>query len=529
MFLRETIVKREGGKTDKYLHLVESRWDSSKKSSTHKLVYSFGHIDSLNRKRLTALACNILAYLKEDTDTLNPSNQIIFSRPFGIAYLVRNLADKLCISSVLKSQLKKRKFEAPLHDAILGMLINRCSDPLSKRAVDEWLEEDIWFPPAERLQLHHYYRGLDFLEECKDYLENELFWQTRNLLNRKVDLVFYDTTSTYAEGKGESDLLDYGYSRDHRPDRKQIVVGLATDSDGLPLASSVFQGNTMDMDTVEAMLKRVKRFKVGRCIFVCDRGMVSEGNLKLMREHEYDYLVGVKLRGLVEVRDKVLSTRGRYHKIKDNMEVKEAILGDKRYIICLNPDEAKKDRVSRENLVQKLQEEIGILNHGRASPCNVITHPIKKRFVKELKSGKLVLDKSAIRAEARYDGKYVLLTTDRKLSTPELALQYKRLFHIERTFRTLKSGINLRPLYHRADDRIKAHISLCVLAHFIERYAELKTNTTWDRIAKEISRITATKILLKNGEVVKRSMLRKTQQVLLNQLDMAHPTLILEG
>lgn len=476
---------------------------------------------------MLALATNILRYLNEGIDGVGIETEIIWTRSYGVVYVVEDLLRKLGILEVLRSQLRRRRYRSAVADAIVAMVVNRLSEPMSKRGVEEWVREDIYFPRGEGLELQHFYRGLDFLEESKDEIEDELFWKTRTLFNRKVDIIFYDTTSSYVEGAGESELLEYGYSRDRRPERKQIVVGLVTDREGLPVCSSVFPGSTMDISTVEAMLERLRRFDFERCIFVCDRGMVSEENLKAIERAKYEYLVGMKLRGLREVRDKVLSSRGRFEKVDESLEVKEVILEGRRYIICRNPQEAEHDRHLREELLKKLSEELSGSELTKKQECAILNHPVKKRFVRRLRSGRLVLNKRSIAQESRYDGKYVLLTTDRRLSAAELAFQYKHLFSVERAFRSLKSGINLRPLYHWKTNRIKAHVSLCVLSYFVQRYAELKTQKSWELIAKHMKRISAVKILLKNGSVIKRSQLTNFQKLVLNQLDTQEPPLIL--
>ncbi len=529
MFLKESSVINRSGKRVTYLHLVESQWDPKRKHSTHKFIYSFGKVTELNKEKMLALASNILRYLNEGIDGVGIDSEIVWSRSYGDVYVVEDLLRKLGMLEVLRSKLRKRRYTSGVADAIVAMVANRLSEPMSKRAVDEWVREEIYFPESEELELQHYYRGLDFLEDCKDEIEDELFWKTRTLFNRKVDIIFYDTTSTYVEGAGESELLEYGYSRDRRSDRKQIIVGLVTDRDGLPVCSSVFPGSTMDMRTVEGMLQRVKRFDFERCIFVCDRGMVSEDNLKAIEKAEYEYLVGVKLRGLTEVRDKVLCSKGRFQKVDNSLEVKEVILDGRRYIICRNPEEAEHDRHIREELVEKLSEELSASDLTKKQECAIINHSVKKRFVRRLKSGRLVLNKQRILQERRYDGKYVLLTTDRALEASELAHQYKHLFSVERAFRSLKSGINLRPFYHWTTNRIKAHVSLCVLSYFVQRYAELKTEKSWDVISKHMKRISATKILLKNGAMIKRSQLTNFQKLVLNQLDTEEPTLILRS
>ena len=238
--------------------------------------------------------------------------------------------------------------------------------------------------------------------------------------------------------------------------------------------------------------------------------------------------MGVKLHKLKEVRDQVLRWRGRFQKVDERLEVKEVFLSGRRYIICRNPEEAEHDRQIRESLVAGLAEELSQCQTQKQQ-CAVINHAAKKRFVRRLKSGRLVLDKKKIAEEKRYDGKYVLLTTDQELDACELACQYKHLFSVERAFRSLKSGINLRPINHYKNERIKAHVSLCVLSYFVQRYAEIKSGVSWETIRRHMNRISAVKILLKKGTIMKRSQLTKYQQLILNQLDMREPPLILKG
>jgi len=512
MYLREVSVKRKDGRVVTYLRLVHSYRDPLKGYPVQKVIHSFGKVDQLNRQELTSIATSILNYLNaSDTHLMAGDPAIEWSKSYGTVHLVRELADRLKITSVIRSQLKRRRFtgavgkgsfrDVPIALAILAMVINRLMEPSSKHAMvmSDWLEEDIYLPGSEGIKLHHLYRGLDFLEACKEALEAELFWQSRDLFHHKLDMVFYDTTSTYVEGAGADDLCQYGYSRDHRSDRKQVVIGLATDKEGMPITSCVFPGNTMDMLTMETMLKRLEPFDIENCMFVCDRGMVSQENLDKLEQSGYGYLVGVKLRQLKEVRDQVLTVRGPYHQVTDNLSVKEVRLGGKRYLICFNEQEAKRDREIREALLETLSGELEAVNAGQKSPCIILHHTTKKRLVRQLKTGKLVLNKGAIDRESRYDGKYVLRTSNLELSAAELAQQYKNLFRVERAFRTLKSGLDLRPLYHRVEHRIKAHVFLCILSYYIARYAEVKTGLTWEQIRQISRRLQAIKISLKNG------------------------------
>ena len=226
MFLKESSVINRAGKRVTYLHLVESLWDPKRHHSTHQFIYSFGKVTELNREKMLALASNILRYLNEGSEALGVESEILWSRSFGGVYVVKSLLKKLGVADVLGSQLRRRKYSSAVGDAIVAMVANRLLEPLSKLAVEEWVREEIFFPESERLELQHFYRGLDFLEDSKDALEDELFWKTRTLFNRKVDIIFYDTSSTYVEGAGDGELLEYGYSRDRRDDRKQIIVCL---------------------------------------------------------------------------------------------------------------------------------------------------------------------------------------------------------------------------------------------------------------------------------------------------------------
>jgi transposase len=523
MFLKENNVTRPDGKVVTYLYLVESVRVPGKKTPRQKLIHSFGPLNNLNRESLYNLAFNILSYLGGDEPCRDSEAELLWARSLGVPHLVSSLAGELGLVQALQNQLLQRQFEMPVLDAILGMLVNRLDAPCAKSGVLDFLQNEAFYPPADNLQTHHFYRALDFLEEAKDAVEDELFWRTRDLFNRQVDLVFYDSTSTYVEGAGEDDLLQYGYSRDHRCDRKQIVIGLATDREGLPLASAVFPGNTMDAQTVALMRQRVSRLKLGRIVLVCDRGMVSQANLQDLQGQGYDYLVGVKLRQLTEVREQVLCQPGAYRRVEDNLQVKEVFLDDKRYIICLNPAERKRERHIREERIAQLKQELA----GCKDPAKLLAHPKKKRYLKRLKTGEVRLDHAAIKADARFDGKYVLLTSERKTGAGELALNYKGLYRVERAFRDLKHTVDIRPLHHWTGLRIKAHVSLCVLAYFFQRWTELRTGRTWADIHRQLKRIQAIKILLINGGFIRRTNLSQEQEIIYKQIDITEPPLIL--
>ena len=207
-------------------------------------------------------------------------------------------------------------------------------------------------------------------------------------------------------------------------------------------------------------------------IFVGDRGMISEDNLVYLREHNYRYVMGVPARKCKEARDIVLKRGGRYHQVKENLWIKEVKVNGKRYIVCFNPVEKRREEYRREELVRKLETELEGLNPETKEAQRLFVHPVKSRYLKKLKNGEMRIVKKKIIEASRYDGKYVLITNETELSSGEVALTYRRLQRIEQSFRSLKSLEKMEPVYHRVERRVKGHVFVCVLAHLLERVLE---------------------------------------------------------
>ena len=282
-------------------------------------------------------------------------------------------------------------------------------------------------------------------------------------------MVFYDCTLVDMYGE-TPDLVQYS-----RKGENQFLVALALSRDGMPLSYEILPGNTPDIDTVQGALERLKkRFSIGQCIFVADRGMVSEKKLKKIDSLGYKYIVGVRLNQWKEVKEEVLTTPGRYTKVKENLHVKEVNLDNKRYLICYNPLRAARDKKIREEMVKKLEEEIDGLDPESKKAAALYGHRYKGRFLRKLKDNTLRIDRTRIREDEKYDGKYILRTSEKELDKDEIAITYKRLCRIERSFRSLKSLNDLQPVYHYKDRRIKSHVSVCMLAHLLERHMEQK-------------------------------------------------------
>lgn len=369
-------------------------------------------------------------------------------------------------------------------EAIFAMVLNRLMDPSSKyRIFRQWVES-VYAEGLSDIQLHHYYRALDFLADQKEAIERELYGQLTDLLSLDLDLVFYDTTSSYFEGEETDDLAQYGYSKDSRGDRKQVVIGLLMTRQGIPVAHQVFPGNLHDSKSFAMVIDDLKkRFSVNKVILVGDRVMVNEANLAHIRELGMEYVVGVKLRKSNHAQE-LLSIRGRFKKVRKNLEVKSKEIGGETYVLCYNPEAAAR------------------------------------------------IDERKVEEESKYDGKYGIRTNS-KLTPEEAALVYKELWRVEQAFRNLKTDLDLRPMYHRRESRICGHILVCFLALVMESYLALKLRefgceTSVKNVLHDISQMKASLILVNGLEQIVRTELYGQANVAFAAIGTQAPARILQ-
>lgn len=456
----------------------------------------------------------------------------------GGAYLLRKLWERIGIEGVLSRAVADREFTAPIEWAVFAMVANRALAPDSKLGVVEWVDKDVALGNEVPIALQHLYRAMDVLLENDESVQKEVFFSTATLLNLEVDLLFFDTTSTYFERDEEDEeegaLLRYGKSKDKRDDLPQIVIGLAVTKEGIPVRCWVLPGNTADASTVEMVQRDLAGWKMSRCVWVMDRGMAGEENRTILQRAGGHYILGEKLRDKQEANQAALSTPGRYRKIRDNMEVKEIVVGEgerrRRFVLVFNPEEAKKDQATREKNLEKIRAALEAMGdpqmrgHKKAV-CALLSHKTYGRYLREKGNGKIAIDTAKIRAEERLDGKYLLSTSDDSLSPEDVALGYKQLLQVERAFRTLKTTLDLRPVHHRKEDRIRSHVLLCWLALHLVRVAERETGETWDTIRTKMERVHLGEFFGKDGGVLQRTELTQDQQNLLKKLNTQPPTL----
>jgi hypothetical protein len=484
-------VKRTGGYA--YLQIVESfrergqvRQHVLSTLGRLDLLQGSGQLEALMRSGLRF--CEKLAVI--DAHAAGQTEPVRVQR-VGPDLVFGQLWGALRLGTIIKRALESRRYEFDVERAVYLTVIHRLFAAGSDRAAERW-RQAYRLPGTEALELHHLYRAMAFLGEAlkdqpgirvlntprctKDWIEEELFEQRRDLFS-EIDLVFFDTTSLYFEGEGGQAIGEYGKSKDHRPDLKQMVVGLALDLHGWPLCCELWPGNTADVTTLLPVVTRLRqRFRVRRVSLVADRGMISATTIAALESEELDcdYILGARMRSVKEIRQRVLADRGRYQEItperttsKDPspLKVKEVTLEGRRYIVCLNEEQRRKDAADRQAIVEHLRQQL------KRGDKDLIGNKGYRKYLQVTKGEHFTIDEEKIKEEVRYDGKWVLQTN--LADEPEIiALAYKELWMVEDMFRTMKSILETRPIYHKRDETIRGHVFCSFLALLLRRALE---------------------------------------------------------
>jgi hypothetical protein len=414
------------------------------------------------------------------------------ARAWGPALVFGRLWETQGLPALLADLARERKFQFDIERACFALALQRLCAPGSDLAGSRWIET-VQAEGFDRLALQHFYRTTGFLYDVRLELEQRLFLRDRDLFTQSLDLDFLDTTSVYVYRDTETEWRKRGYSRDRRGDLPQLVLCVVVDANSWPIAWEVFPGNTADPVALHAVVTRLReRFAIRRVVVVADRGMISRKTIDFLTQDEeapFEYVLGCRMRRHKEVSEDVLSRAGRYQKVDDSLEVKDVSVGPRRYVVCRNETEARKDAAVRQALIEKLEHTLA--EHG---PKAVIGNKGFARFVKVVKHG-ISIDQQAIEKDARLDGKFVL-TTNTDMPADEVAVTYKNLWRVERTFREEKSTLAVRPIFHHRDDTSIGHIVASFLALRLEvdlqrRLEERKVTTSWPDILRDLHRVQA--------------------------------------
>lgn len=509
MYIRKTTRKRKDGSSVAYLQLAHKVRDPKTGIPRDEILYHFGREDELNKDQIRSLI-NSLGRFLEPGSQEGPVSRCCAgmkaekSISYGASYLLEQIWRKLKLHETFKKLLAGRSYQSDCERLIFSMVANRCLDPRSKLAMENWVGKRVHISGLEEINVQNLYRAMDFLVEHEEEIQREVFFSVANVLNLQVDLLFFDTTSTYfeIEGTAADDFRKFGHSKDHRSDLPQVVIGLAVTREGIPVRCWVLPGNTTDASVVDMVQSDLAGWKLNRVVWVVDRGFSGEPQRVMFQRGGGHVITGEKLRGASEMAGTALENQGRFRKIRDDLEIREINVTKgsltRKFVLVRNESQARRDAATREALLKRLEEKVESANaqiakkktkvHGKLA-CELKSNPTYGRFVRELKSGLLKIDQGAVRADEKFDGKYLLSTTDLSLTSEEVALGYKQLWCVERSFRTMKTSLELRPVYHRVKDRIKSHVMLCWLGLLMVRVAEIESGETWCRIQDKFSEI----------------------------------------
>jgi transposase len=538
MYVRTTQRRNRDGSVVRYVQVAHNRRVDS--VTRAEVLVNLGREDQLDPDGLRRLVRSINRYLGEpdadpDDDAAEMAGDALTvsrSRPAGTAWLLDGLWRQLGVDQALRAVLGGRRFSTDVERVLFALVANRAIDPMSKLATAEWASNDVALPRLDEMDEDQAYRAMDLLVEADAQAEVQeaVFFAVADLLNLEVDLLFFDTTSTYFERDTEDPgdgggFRRYGHSKDHRPDLPQIVIGLAVTREGIPVRVWCWPGNTNDQTVLPEVKDGLRGWRLGRVVTVVDRGFSSDANLAYLRRAGGHWIAGERMRDGSADALEALSRQGRYQSVRDNLRVKEVRLDrtpDRRWIVCHNPAEADRDKAQRDAAVARVEAELAAIKAARArdaarakktrrkisdethrrAECALRDHRTLGRYLRQTSTGRLQIDRAAVRAEERLDGKYLLSTSDPDLSAEDVALGYKNLLEAERGFRDLKSTLELRPVFHRLEGRIRAHVLLCWLALLLVRVAERRCDTTWRRIATELGRVHAVTLTGTAGTVI---------------------------
>jgi hypothetical protein len=530
------------------------------------VLFTFGREDELDRgaiKRLVASLSRLLEPGEALAATAASDLEFTCSVPFGGAYVLDRLWRRLkidqIVSKVGQPKRGRRRDMTVTERALFALVANRALAPSSKLAAAEWISGDVHIDGLPQIGEQACYRAMDWLHEVRGDLEKQVFDEVVNLLNLEVDLLFFDTTSTYfeleepdepierdergevlAEGRDSVEGVEpagfrtHGKSKDSRDDLPQIVIGMAVTRDGIPVRAWSWPGNASDQVVIRQVKDDMRDWTLSKIVWVTDRGFSSADNRRHLRQGDHSYIIGEKLHsGSAEVKA-ALSRQGRYTEISGNMRIKEVRISDtERFVICHSPEAAERDAHMRTQLLAQLadlidgSDQLSEFKRGELRG-KITTKPGLNRYLRTTPAGKLRIDQQKIKTEANLDGKYLLRCADPHMSAEDIALGYKQLLQVERGWRDMKQIIDLRPVYHRLEERIRAHVILCWLALLLIRIIETTTDTTWHHTRRELDRLHLGTFTGPTGLFHQVTTLTKPQRDLLAKLNIPTPKQVID-
>jgi Transposase len=529
-----------------YLQIVESRRDGDQ--VRQQVIATLGRYEELQEsgqlERLLRSGARFAGKAMVLSAIADDSAMKIASRRIGPALVFERLWEETGCRAVIEQLCGARKHGFALERAVFLTMLHRLFVSGSDRAADRW-REDYRIAGVDGLDLHHLYRAMAWLGEelpakdqdgrtpfaprcLKDLVEERLFAHRRDLFTR-LDLVFMDTTSLYFEGAGGQMLGRYGYSKDHRPDLRQMILAVVIDGDGRPVCSEMWPGNTADVTTLIPVIDRLRaRFAIARVCVVADRGLISADTLAELEARRLLYILGVRERSDKLVRELVLNDVGPFVPLmvskrgkQVDYEAKIVLLAGRRYIVCRNRQEAEKDAADRAAILAALERQLAKGDKALVSNTGF------RRYLKTISDEHFAIDLDKVKEEKKFDGVFVL-RTNTDLNPLEAMLCYKQLWTVEQTFRTAKHLLSTRPIFHKLDETIRGHVFCSFLALVLkkaleDRISALGRSGSWPQIIADLDSLTETEIEHDGKRFVVRSAPRPAASLAIRAAGVALP------
>lgn len=546
MFLR---VKKVG--TQSYLQIVQNTREG--KSVRQRVIVTLGHTDEfISSGKLDALASSLLKHttaIRAFDAKRAGSLQAHRTRSLGPALIFERLWRDLGIPAVLEKMLVNSRFTFSMERALFLTVMHRLFCSGSDRAAEKW-KEDFRIDGVEDIALHQLYRSMNWLGETrtqmgsdnfthrcrKDQIEEELFLGKQDLFS-ELELVFFDTTSLYFEGEGGQDIGRRGHSKDNRPDLMQMVVGAILDRDDRPLCCEMWPGNVTDVTTLLPVVQRLKeRFKIHSVCIVADRGMVSKDTIEKLESDalKLNYILGVRMRSVATFREEAFTVGNDFIEVtpqrmstKDPspLKVSDRMIDGKRYVICYNEEQARKDAHDRAAIVESLRDKL------TQSDKNLVGNNGYRKYLENSGENHFAIDEEKIQREEKYDGIWVL-TTNMKLSAPEIAHRYKELWMVEDVFRSVKTVLTTRPIYHKLDSTIRGHVFCSFLALMLLKELESRLDRRgvrfeWEDIKRDLVALEEVEVEFEGKTLHLRTDLRGSCNEVLKAVGVAIPPTVL--
>lgn len=545
MFAR---IKKSG--QHQYLQIVENKKEKGKVKQ--RVIATIGRMDQLEAKGRIETLIRSMSRFSERTMLIlsGQSEALADAKKIGPALIFERLWEHTGIKKAIHKALKGRSFQFDVERAVFLTVLHRLMVSGSDRFCNRW-QQDYLINGIDGLDLHHLYRAMAFLGQeltdqtdagpfsprcTKDLIEEDMFFHRRDLFTN-LDLVFFDTTSIYFEGRGGQTLGQRGFSKDHRSDLKQMVVGVIIDDQGQPICCQMWPGNTADVSTLLPIVDEMKkRFAIQRFCIVADRGMISANTIRQLESDENGmlYILGARMRRVKTIRDQVISWPGRYTVVREEgikskdpspLKVKQVKLDGQRYIVCENSRQVRKEARERDAMLSDLKEKL------KKGPKVLVGNKGYRKYLKVAK-GSVRIDEAKVKSEARFDGKWVL-QTNTELPADQVALKYKQLWQVERVFRDVKSLLETRPVFHRHDRTIRGHVFCSFLALVLRKELDRRLSAAghrfeWAEIKQDLKALQTVTIEENNRQLSVRTQCKGVCGKIFQAVGVALPPTIRE-